>query len=162
VSPVSSLVWEVNMWKTVKTISDLRLTFFNGKFVTGFVIFLLLRTLIQFEMMFIWQRYFNICSFHWDTILQAGIKSKLLIIALEPEAAALYVKQIPVDSGLDKDSKEQGTFAPGSKYIVVDAGGMFHSQWSTMLLRSFFFIENRLLRLQQACLSSLPLVFGCL
>lgn len=40
----------------------------------------------------------------------------MLTIALEPEAAALYVKHLPVERNLE-------TFSPGSKYIVVDVGG---------------------------------------
>ncbi|XP_022297241.2 heat shock 70 kDa protein 12A-like [Crassostrea virginica] len=52
--------------------------------------------------------------------IEAGIDTNDLTIALEPEAAALFVKHIQL--------KEKGgdlfqTFAPGSKYIVVDAGG---------------------------------------
>ena len=59
-----------------------------------------------------------------DYNLQAGIDTNDLTIALEPEAAALFVKHIQL--------KEKGgdlfqTFAPGSKYIVVDAGGMYQS-----------------------------------
>lgn len=41
----------------------------------------------------------------------------MLTIALEPEAAALYVKHLPVERNLE-------TFSPGSKYIVVDVGGL--------------------------------------
>lgn len=48
----------------------------------------------------------------------------MLTIALEPEAAALYVKHLPVEKRLDENNKEAlQAFAPGSKYIVVDAGG---------------------------------------
>lgn len=45
----------------------------------------------------------------------------MLTIALEPEAAALYVKHLPVGKRISDDFE---TFAPGSKYIVVDVGGM--------------------------------------
>lgn len=51
----------------------------------------------------------------------------MLTIALEPEAAALYVKHLPVERRVD--SIEGGvfqTFSPGSKYIVVDAGGLLY------------------------------------
>lgn len=48
----------------------------------------------------------------------------MLTIALEPEAAALYVKHLPVDKRIDgKEGDMFQTFSPGSKYIVVDAGG---------------------------------------
>nr|XP_022297580.1 heat shock 70 kDa protein 12A-like [Crassostrea virginica] len=54
----------------------------------------------------------------------AGIDSNMLTIALEPEAAAVYVKHLPVDKRLDGEGGDLlRTFAPGSKYIVVDAGG---------------------------------------
>ena len=50
----------------------------------------------------------------------------MLTIALEPEAAALFVKHLSVDRQLDgKGGDLFRTFAPGSKYIVVDAGGMY-------------------------------------
>lgn len=49
----------------------------------------------------------------------------MLTIALEPEAAALYVKHLPVERRVCEDECEDyGTFAPGSKYIVVDVGGI--------------------------------------
>lgn len=55
---------------------------------------------------------------------KAGIDSDMLTIALEPEAAALYVKHIPVEKRVEgKEGDVLKTFAPGSKYIVVDAGG---------------------------------------
>ena len=61
----------------------------------------------------------------YDHILQAGIDSNMLTIALEPEAAAIYVKHLPVDRRLDGEGGDLfRTFAPGYKYIVVDAGGM--------------------------------------
>ena len=61
----------------------------------------------------------------YNYILQAGIDSDKLTIALEPEAAAIYVKHLPVERRLDGEAGDVfKTFAPGSKYIVVDAGGM--------------------------------------
>lgn len=48
----------------------------------------------------------------------------MLTIALEPEAAALYVKHLPVERSVDgKKGDVFQTFSSGSKYIVVDAGG---------------------------------------
>lgn len=56
--------------------------------------------------------------------IQAEIDSDMLTIALEPEAAALFVKYLPVERKVDGNDKEVlQAFAPGSKYIVVDAGG---------------------------------------
>lgn len=49
----------------------------------------------------------------------------MLTIALEPEAAALFVKHLPVERKVDgKRGDGFKTFAPGSSYIVVDAGGL--------------------------------------
>jgi hypothetical protein len=48
----------------------------------------------------------------------------LLTIVLEPEAAAMHVKYISVERGLDENGREElQTFGPGSEYIIVDAGG---------------------------------------
>ncbi|XP_078341043.1 heat shock 70 kDa protein 12A-like isoform X2 [Crassostrea virginica] len=56
--------------------------------------------------------------------VEAGIDTNILTIALEPEAAALFVKHLSVDRQLDEEGGDLfRTFAPGSKYIVVDAGG---------------------------------------
>lgn len=56
--------------------------------------------------------------------MKAGIDSEMLTIALEPEAAALYIKHIPIEKRVD-ESKEGvlQVFCPGTKYIIVDAGG---------------------------------------
>ncbi|XP_062614580.1 heat shock 70 kDa protein 12A-like [Saccostrea cucullata] len=55
---------------------------------------------------------------------KAGISSEKLTIALEPEAAAIFVKYLPVDRKVDGELGETfKTFSKGSKYIVVDAGG---------------------------------------
>ena len=44
---------------------------------------------------------------------------------MEPEAAAMYVKHLPVEKRLEGELGDVfKTFSPGSKYIVVDAGGM--------------------------------------
>ncbi|XP_061186444.1 heat shock 70 kDa protein 12A-like [Saccostrea echinata] len=56
--------------------------------------------------------------------ITVSIDSEMLTIALEPEAAALFVKHLPVEKKIDgKEGESFQTFAPGSKYIVVDAGG---------------------------------------
>ncbi|XP_078341045.1 heat shock 70 kDa protein 12A-like isoform X2 [Crassostrea virginica] len=57
--------------------------------------------------------------------VEAGIDTNILTIALEPEAAALFVKHLSLERRrLDGEGGDLfRTFAPGSKYIVVDAGG---------------------------------------
>ena len=61
-------------------------------------------------------------------IFQGGLvtetDSSKLIIALEPEAASVWCKQLPSDGfiseGLDQEILEQ---KPGTQYIVADCGG---------------------------------------
>lgn len=63
-------------------------------------------------------------AFMRKAALEAGIDSKMLTIVLEPEAAATFVKHLPVERRVDgQEGDVFKTFAPGSKYIVVDAGG---------------------------------------
>ncbi|XP_048728151.2 heat shock 70 kDa protein 12B-like isoform X2 [Ostrea edulis] len=52
---------------------------------------------------------------------EAGIPAHQLTIALEPEAASIYCKHLPVEKleGANKIS----VFRPGNKYLVLDAGG---------------------------------------
>lgn len=58
-------------------------------------------------------------------LTQAGIDTEMLTIALEPEAAAIYIKHLPVERRVDgKEGDVFQTFSSGSKYIVVDAGGL--------------------------------------
>jgi hypothetical protein len=52
-------------------------------------------------------------------MIQAGIDGDNLIIALEPEAASMFCKYMPVKRGTDSLC----TFQPGSKYIILDCGG---------------------------------------
>lgn len=61
--------------------------------------------------------YFLLQQFYYLT--QAGIDTEMLTIALEPEAAAIYIKQLD-----GKEGDVFQTFSSGSKYIVVDAGGL--------------------------------------
>ncbi|XP_061164053.1 heat shock 70 kDa protein 12B-like [Saccostrea echinata] len=53
---------------------------------------------------------------------KAGIESKSLVIALEPEAASIYCKELPVEK-LSGTESGIGVFSPGKKYLVLDAGG---------------------------------------
>ncbi|KAH3738013.1 hypothetical protein DPMN_044616 [Dreissena polymorpha] len=52
---------------------------------------------------------------------KAGISSEKLTIALEPEAASIYCRHIPVE--LDGTSGIASSFRFGKKYLVLDAGG---------------------------------------
>lgn len=63
-------------------------------------------------------------AFMRKAALEAGIDSKMLTIVLEPEAAATFVKHLPVERRVDgQEGDVFQTFSSGSKYIVVDAGG---------------------------------------
>ena len=46
------------------------------------------------------------------------------MMSLEPEAASLFCKHVPVERMVDgSEAGGFSAFQPGSKYIVVDAGG---------------------------------------
>lgn len=63
-------------------------------------------------------------AFMRTAAVQAGIDTDMLTIALEPEAAAIHIKHLPVERRVDGNEGDVfQTFSPGSKYIVVDAGG---------------------------------------
>ena len=57
--------------------------------------------------------------------LQAGISNDHLVIALEPEAASLLCRRLPVDKMASKDETSVTSFSEGAKYMVVDAGGVY-------------------------------------
>lgn len=44
------------------------------------------------------------------------------MIALEPEAASLFCKYLPIEK-LQGSEGGIGAFKPGSRYLVLDAGG---------------------------------------
>ncbi|XP_052779002.1 heat shock 70 kDa protein 12A-like isoform X2 [Mya arenaria] len=52
---------------------------------------------------------------------EAGIKSDMLSIALEPEAASLFCRHLPVERSGDELSL--GSLRAGKQYLVLDAGG---------------------------------------
>ena len=65
-------------------------------------------------------------NLHRQCIQQAGIPGENLTIALEPEAASLYCRHLPVERhvGGDKTAKfSLAKFKAGTKYLVLDAGG---------------------------------------
>lgn len=52
--------------------------------------------------------------------------SDKLILALEPEAASLWCKQLPQEGFMvDSSDKKKFEDSPGTQYIVVDCGGKF-------------------------------------
>lgn len=55
-----------------------------------------------------------------------NVHSNQLVIALEPEAASLTCRTIQTNSFTDNRENQTAkpTFEPGTKYIVVDAGGL--------------------------------------
>ncbi|KAL3878918.1 hypothetical protein ACJMK2_031244 [Sinanodonta woodiana] len=62
-------------------------------------------------------------QFMREAAKQAGISDAHLLLALEPEAASLYSRQIPLKIE-DFDGKSSIVpLSPGTRYIVVDAGG---------------------------------------
>ena len=74
--------------------------------------------------------YFSLSSlFHSSLSFQAGIvtesQSKKLIIALEPEAASIWCRQLPPDGFIEENSAQDTIQQnPGTQYIVADCGGM--------------------------------------
>ena len=55
--------------------------------------------------------------------IQAGIHPDQLMIALEPEAASLYCKYLPLEKFEESDGPGLDAFSPGWRYLVLDAGG---------------------------------------
>ena len=45
------------------------------------------------------------------------------MIALEPEAAAMYCRVLPIEKLLFSTGYKLGVLRPGAKYMVVDIGG---------------------------------------
>ena len=54
---------------------------------------------------------------------QAGIKGGNLTVALEPEAASLYCRHLPVERNMGDKSLSLASFKPGTRYLVLDCGG---------------------------------------
>ncbi|KAL3878564.1 hypothetical protein ACJMK2_030901 [Sinanodonta woodiana] len=53
---------------------------------------------------------------------KAGLSSDQLLIALEPEAASIFCQTLQIK--ISDDSEDgMGTFQPGDKYLILDAGG---------------------------------------
>ena len=69
------------------------------------------------------------CSRGISVLFQGNLidkpNSEQLVIALEPEAASLHCRHLPDTDfvGYKDNSIKKPTFEPGTKYLVVDAGG---------------------------------------
>ncbi|XP_048774819.2 heat shock 70 kDa protein 12A-like [Ostrea edulis] len=63
-------------------------------------------------------------SFMRKAAFIAGLDSKMLTIALEPEVAAIFLKHLPLEKKMFGEIGDTfRAFSPGSKYIIVDVGG---------------------------------------
>ncbi|KAL5012749.1 hypothetical protein ScPMuIL_011300 [Solemya velum] len=62
-------------------------------------------------------------QFMREAAVKAGINGDALEIALEPEAASIYCRHIPLQRTEKGGKVSVETFSPGSKYLVLDAGG---------------------------------------
>ncbi|XP_053372695.1 heat shock 70 kDa protein 12B-like [Mercenaria mercenaria] len=62
-------------------------------------------------------------QFMRQAAIKAGIVTERLTIALEPEAASLYCRHLPLDATVSGDNLLIAELPPGSKYMVLDAGG---------------------------------------
>ncbi|XP_052798615.1 heat shock 70 kDa protein 12A-like [Mya arenaria] len=60
-------------------------------------------------------------QFMREAAKQAGIKEKKLTVALEPEAASLFCRHLPVERSGNETSL--GKLKAGQRYLVLDAGG---------------------------------------
>ena len=55
--------------------------------------------------------------------IEGGIQSDKLTIALEPEAASIFCRYLPLDRFEDSGGENIAKYPPGTKYMVLDAGG---------------------------------------
>ncbi|XP_045206965.2 heat shock 70 kDa protein 12A-like [Mercenaria mercenaria] len=62
-------------------------------------------------------------QFMREAASKAGIENEQLTIALEPEAASIYCRHLPVDATSDESQMTISNLSTGTKYMVLDAGG---------------------------------------
>ncbi|KAL4236721.1 hypothetical protein ACF0H5_005105 [Mactra antiquata] len=62
-------------------------------------------------------------QFMREAAVKSGIPDKHLVLSLEPEAASMFCKYLPVELLMNTQSGKISCFQPGSKYLVLDAGG---------------------------------------
>jgi len=79
--------------------------------------------------------------------LQAGIPDDQLMLALEPESAAIYCKDMALRKTEGIDGILLKAFNPGQKYIVVDCGGMW-TFLCVLLFKSWSYVETLLRKIQ--------------
>lgn len=65
-------------------------------------------------------------------LFKAGISEKRLRLALEPEAASIYTREILLERSSTEDQELSPVFRQGMKYIVIDLGGV-----SIFIFRSY-------------------------
>lgn len=59
------------------------------------------------------------CTIFLSLTLQAGIPPSQLMLALEPEVASVFVKEIQIEKQADEILK----YRPGKKFLIMDLGG---------------------------------------
>ncbi|XP_071124900.1 heat shock 70 kDa protein 12B-like [Mytilus edulis] len=62
-------------------------------------------------------------QFMREAAVTGGIPNSQLMLALEPEAASIYCKHLPVERLAAGAKSALGAFSPGTKYLILDAGG---------------------------------------
>ncbi|XP_062612228.1 heat shock 70 kDa protein 12B-like [Saccostrea cucullata] len=62
-------------------------------------------------------------QFMREAAKEAGIKSQNLSLALEPEAAALYCRMLPLERLSTASCTNLSMFQPGTRFMVLDLGG---------------------------------------
>ena len=59
--------------------------------------------------------------------LQAGINMDRLGIALEPEAASIYCRHLPIETSTNETKLSIASLPVGTKYMILDAGGIHNT-----------------------------------
>ncbi|XP_060570465.1 heat shock 70 kDa protein 12A-like [Ruditapes philippinarum] len=62
-------------------------------------------------------------QFMREAAQQAGIPGKNLRLCLEPEAASIFCRHLPVSKNTKQEVESISQFSSGTKYLVLDAGG---------------------------------------
>ena len=59
------------------------------------------------------------------SLFKAGIDPELLTLAYEPEAAAIYCKELTVQKKKGAEGSNLQSFEPGQQFLVLDCGGRY-------------------------------------
>ncbi|XP_053398855.1 heat shock 70 kDa protein 12A-like isoform X2 [Mercenaria mercenaria] len=62
-------------------------------------------------------------QFMREAAIKAGIESRKLTIALEPEAASIYCRHLSIEATFNYTGASVSSFKPGTRYMILDAGG---------------------------------------